>query len=192
MLIRRCGGSMVGGRGSTAKFRQRKEHEKSIAATYFVVVAVIIVTMPLLWASFEFLFYPYNAEIGTGRCLVMKISSARHTGYYVELILLILSFGSSLIAKRVEIIHRWRVLVYGSALGIVCCMLIITMVQPKTQTLLRASEVICDVPRVGDMLPQITSDFRWYCGALIIWYCGLIATQFGLELPKRNEPETAQ
>jgi hypothetical protein len=164
--------------------RRRREGEKSRAATYFVVFAVIVVTVPLLWAAGELVFVGSQASPGTGRCLVRMVSSAHLGGRYLELILAILAFGSALVAKKVEFVQRWRILVYGSAIGIASCLVILIRVQEGTDALHMLSEIACDAPLAAKALDQLHSDFTWYAIAAIGWYCLIIATQLGLQLPK--------
>jgi hypothetical protein len=168
-------------------YRRRRESEKSTAASYFVVFAVVIVTFPLLLAAVELLFAPTGVEIwhSRGRCLLRWVSGANLGGYYLQLVLALLAFGSALIAKRLEFVQRWRILVYGSAAGVLSCLIILITVRGEAPGLEFLPEIkSCRAPLDSDALSQLEGEFFRYSVAAIIWYCGIVATQFGIELPK--------
>jgi hypothetical protein len=182
-------------RNQPTTWRKRREDEKFRAASGFVIVAVLYMTGVLLWASYEFFFHGTARTPSGGRCWLLTMSGSGVAGYYMQLILFILSFGSSLVAKRLDAINSWRLLVYGSALGIVCCLYILTRMQTGSDPLLWMTTLRCGVPVIGgDAEGFIASNIRVLIFTVIGWYCGIIATQFGLELPKmasrtRNEAE---
>jgi len=168
-------------------YRRRRESEKSTAASYFVVFAVVLITLPLLLSAVELLFVPTGVEVwhSRGRCLMRWVAGANLGGYYLELILAIVAFGSALIARQFEFVQRWRVLVYGSAAGVLSCLVILVTVRAGAPGLEWLPEIkSCDAPLSTDALSQLRTDFSRYCIAAIIWYCGIAATQFGIELPK--------
>ena len=168
-----------------AHWRKRREDEKFRAAAGFVVLAVLYMTATLLWATYEFAFHGFDKIPGDGRCWMIKISSSGFGGYYMQLILFILSFGSSLVAKRLDALKSWWLLVYGSAIGIVCALYILTNVQLGSATLSRMTTLSCDVAMDDDTEGFIASHVTVLIVTVLIWYCGIIATQFGLELPKK-------
>lgn len=168
-------------------YRRRREAEKSTAASYFVVIAVVLITVPLFLTAVELLFAPSGIELwhSRGRCLLRWVSGANLGGYYIELVLAVLAFGSALVARQFAFIQRWRVLVYGSAAGVLSCLVILIIVRDGSPALEFLPEIKrCDAPLDENALSQLRADFSRYCIAAIIWYCGITATQFGMELPK--------
>jgi hypothetical protein len=170
-----------------ARWRKRRDDEKFRAAAAFVIVATLYMTGTLLWATYEFAFHGFDKLPHGGRCWLIKTSSAGFGGYYMQLVLFILSFGSSLVAKRLDAIKSWLLLVYGSAAGIALGLYILTCVQAESDTLYRLTTLGCDVAIDNDAEGFIASHVKVLIVTVIVWYCGIIATQFGLELPKRAD-----
>ncbi|MEQ8742564.1 hypothetical protein [Parasphingorhabdus sp.] len=159
----------------------RKKHISN-AATLFLLFAVIVMISYLAWLLIDIADASITGKSGSGFVLLLFLEAGWLAGA-IKSIVFILAFGSSTISTELERIKSFHIVVYGSAIGILLCVLL--------GALLGNSDIaasLYDNPGGSSTTSYEVLQERQQPAfvAIALWFGGLIASQFGLKLPGFN------
>lgn len=160
-----------------------RKNQISNAATIFLVFAVILMFVFLAWVLFDIANASISGNSGSGFVLLLFLE-AGWLAAAIKAVVFILSFGSSIISKELSRIKSFHIVVYGSAIGLLMCILI--------GALLGNSDIaaqLYDNPGGSSTTSYELLQDRQQPAfiAIALWFAGLIASQFGLKLPSFKE-----